>query len=58
MKYDEHEMLIEYSEMTAFNFNSQEYQEVSKDLHECNEVVNRFESLVRNFVNHFKTATV
>ena len=31
MAHDEHEMLVEYSEMTAFNFNSKEYQEVKKD---------------------------
>ena len=31
MGHDEHEMLIEYSEMTAFNFNSKEYQEVKQD---------------------------
>ena len=31
MSHDENEMMIEYSEMTAFNFNSKEYQEVKKD---------------------------
>ncbi len=28
---DEHEMLIQYSEMTAFDFNSEEFQKVKKD---------------------------
>ena len=37
MEHDEHEMMIEYSEMTAFNFNSKEYQEVRKDFIECKE---------------------
>ena len=32
MGYDEHEIMVEYAEMTAFNFNSKEYQEVRKDL--------------------------
>lgn len=54
MGYDEHEMLIEYSEMTAFNFNSKEYQEVRKDFIECKETVNGFEWLVKNFVSKFK----
>ncbi len=35
MAHNEYEMLIEYSEMTAFNFNSKEYQEVKKDYLEC-----------------------
>ena len=36
---DEHEALIEYSEMTTFNFNSKEFQEVQRDLEECKNVV-------------------
>ena len=32
---DEHEALIEYSEMTTFNFNSEEFQKVKKDYLEC-----------------------
>ena len=27
MKRDEHEMLVEFSEMTAFDFNSEEFKE-------------------------------
>ena len=36
---DEHEALIEYSEMTSFNFKSKEFQEVQKDLQECENMV-------------------
>ena len=32
---DEHEMLIQYSEMTAFDFDSEEFQRVRKDFVEC-----------------------
>lgn len=32
---DEHEALIEYSEMTSFDFNSKEFQEVRRDYLEC-----------------------
>ena len=51
MGYDEHEMLVEYSEMTAFNFNSKEYQEVKKDFIECKNVTNNF---LINFVSKFR----
>ena len=54
MKRDEHEMLVEYSEMTAFNFNSKEYQEARKDFIECKQVVNCFEFIVDKFTNVFK----
>ncbi len=54
MKCDEHEMLIEYSEMTAFNFNSKEYQEVKEDFLECKKAVTGFEWLVNKFVSTFK----
>jgi hypothetical protein len=56
MGYDEHEMMVEYSEMTAFNFNSKEYQEVRKDFIECKEAATGFEWFVENFVNKFKKA--
>ena len=36
---DEHEMLVEYSEMTAFDFNSKEFQKVKKDYLECKNFV-------------------
>ena len=36
MKFsDEHEILVEYSEMTSFDFNSEEFQSVRKDYIEC-----------------------
>lgn len=39
MEHDEYERLVEYSEMTAFNFNSKEYQEVKRDYVECKDAV-------------------
>ena len=56
--YDEHEMMIEYSEMTAFNFNSKEFQEVKKDFEECKKAANGFEWLVQNFVSRFRSSAV
>lgn len=54
MARDEHEMLVEYSEMTAFNFNSKEYQEVRKDFMECKKAANGFEFLCERFSSVFK----
>ena len=56
MGHDEHEMMVEYSEMTAFNFNSKEYQEVKKDFIECKEVASGLEWLVKNFTTKFRKA--
>ena len=57
MAHDEYEMLIEYSEMTAFNFNSKEYQEVKKDYLECKKVATGLEAIMQNFVSRFKQQT-
>ena len=51
---DEHEMLIEYSEMTAFDFNSKEFQEVRKDVMQCKDVLSGVERFVRNVSKGFK----
>ena len=56
MEHDEHEMLIDYSEMTAFNFNSKEFREVAKDLAECRDMVSSFNRTVKNFTRKFKPA--
>ena len=53
---DEHEALIEYSEMTSFDFNSKEFQEVRKDYLECKNVVSDFAWLVSNFISRFQPA--
>ena len=58
MGYDEHEMLIEYSEMTSFDFNSKEYQEVRKDFIECKETVHDIAWLIKNLINRFKNVEV
>lgn len=54
MKRDEHEMLVEYSEMTAFNFNSKEYQEVRNDVIECKQVANCLEFVLDKFGSMFR----
>ena len=50
MEHDEHEMMVEYAEMTSFNFNSKEYKEVIKDLKKCTDAANLFESLLQSFI--------
>lgn len=54
MEHDEHEMLVEYSEMTAFDFNSKEYLEVRKDFLECKNAVTGAERFMKNFMGFFK----
>jgi hypothetical protein len=58
MEHDEHEMLVEYSEMTAFNFNSNEYKDVAKDYIECKEAMGGFEKFVKSFVKRFTPQSV
>jgi len=58
MGYDEHEMLIEYSEMTAFNFNSKEFQELRKDVKKCKDAAGVFENILRGFLKHFEPEAV
>ncbi|MCQ2743862.1 MAG: hypothetical protein MJ230_03580 [bacterium] len=53
MERDEHELLVEYSEMTAFNFNSKEYKEIEKDFMDCKEKVNDVHSFFANLVKIF-----
>ena len=58
MGYDEHETMVEYAEMTSFNFNSKEYQEARQDFVECKKTVHGFEWLVKNFISRFKKAEI
>ncbi len=53
---DEHETLIEYSEMTSFDFNSKEFQEVRRDYIECRDTVSDLMQFFRNVVNSAKIA--
>lgn len=57
MLQDENEMMVEYSEMTSFNFNSREYQEVKKDFLECKKAANCFEEILKNFISKFRPQT-
>lgn len=54
MGYDEHEMMIEYAEMTSFDFNSKEYQEAKNDYIECKQAINGFDWFIKNFVSKFR----
>ena len=38
---DEHEMMVEYSEMTSFDFNSEEFQKIKNDYVECKNFVSK-----------------
>ena len=58
MEHDEHEMLVEYSEMTAFNFNSKEYKELKEDYLECKEAVNGVEGFFKGLINKFLPQSV
>jgi len=58
MSRDEHEMLIEYSEMTAFNFNSKEYQEIKEDYVECKKAVNSLKWFIGEFTKVHKKIEV
>ena len=49
-------LMVEYAEMTAFNFNSKEYQEVKKDFVECKDMANGFDNFMKNFVSKFVRA--
>ena len=51
---DEHEMLIEYSEMTAFDFNSKEFQKVQRDYVECKNIIENFSWAIERFFNRLK----
>ena len=51
MEHDEHEMLVEYSEMTAFNFNSKEYTELRNDYMECKKAVGNVEGFFKGLMN-------
>ncbi len=53
MERDEHEILVEYSEMTAFNFNSKEYKEVRKDFLDCKEAVGGMDGFLKEIVGRF-----
>ena len=48
--------MVEYGEMTAFNFNSKEYQEVKKDFIDCREAAFGLDGFMKNFVNKFVRA--
>ena len=52
---DEHEALIEYSEMTSFDFNSKEFQEVRRDYIECKNAAGGIMRFVMNVLGIVKT---
>ena len=56
MEQNEHEIMIEYSEMTSFDFNSKEFREIQKDYMECRSFVTNVIYNVKDFFNKFRTA--
>ena len=50
---DEQEMLIQYSEMSAFDFNSEEFQRVREDYSECKNFITNLGWNVSRFINKF-----
>jgi len=51
---DEQEMLIQYSEMAAFDFNSEEFQRVRNDYVECRDFLSNIAYNVNQFLNKFR----
>lgn len=56
MVRDEHEMMIEYSEMTSFDFNSKEFREVKKDYDFCKNFVGSIMWNVEKFIENLTPA--
>ena len=56
-RLDEHEMMIEYSEMTSFDFDSKEFQEVRKDYMECKNFMTELAYTITQFLNKFRPIT-
>lgn len=53
---DEHEMLIEYSEMTSFNFKSEEFRKVKEDYADCRDRISEMILGLKLFFKNFKMA--
>ena len=53
---DEQEMLIQYSEMTAFDFNSEEFRQIRKDYIECKNFISNFAWNCYELFNKFRSA--
>ena len=51
---DEHEMMVEYSEMTSFDFNSEEFQKIKNDYVECKNFVSKLAYSLVKFVNKLR----
>ena len=57
MENKDYEMLIEYSEMTAFNFKSEEFKEVLRDVQECKKAFNFVEKIIEGIAKGFVQET-
>ncbi len=53
---DEQEMLIQYSEMSAFDFNSEEFQRVREDYSECKNFITNIGWKLSRLINKFTPA--
>ena len=55
MKNDEHEMMVEFSEITAFSYDPKKFQELQEDLEICKKKAYQLEWFLKNLVNSFKS---
>ena len=58
MEHDEYEKLIEFSEMTSFNFEAKEYQELRKDVKKCKDIADIFEGILDSFMQRIEAQTI
>lgn len=53
---DEQEMLIQFSEMAAFDFDSEEFRQVRKDYVECKNFISNVICKINGLLNRFLPA--
>ena len=53
---DEQEMLIQYSEMAAFDFNSEEFKKIREDYIECKDFFTKTMFKINQLVSNFRPA--
>jgi len=55
MEHDEHEMMVEFSEIGVFNINVKKFEEVKEDFKACRDRVTRLETFLSSLVNGFQS---
>ena len=54
---DEHEMLVEYSEMTSFDFSSKEFQKAKQDYIECKTFISNLMQVLSKIISKIMPAS-